>query len=216
MAWLSNFLRVWWLTLFTPKQDVATSESRCLLIAGNIRDYTELDIRHFLQEKAVHLLQFTDFLHDEITTHQFDARMILALIEQQSGLLLNFKSSDQVWRPFGDMHKDSGFEQQTRAVLTQLSRYLQYGSDADVAAYPAALHIRFILQDDLYRLNFDETLQRFHLHRIYNELFDARFADPEPLYDRIFELAPAERRPSELEITRQPKQDKPSKDRMLF
>lgn len=175
-----------------PELHIAPCQQNCLLLAGVGDNCSPFDMDLFLQQNSKHLLFFYEFLERQFALYQLDARMMLAIMQLHSGLVLNYNRMDQMDCPFHRLSCLHGFENQVKDVLQQVVDYLQDPSSSNCIRIPVAEQLKYILTEDLQQLNFDEILQRFRLHSTYYEMFNANFTDPEAMYARIFELSATE------------------------
>lgn len=172
-----------------PRLHVPPCQQKCLLLAGVSDSDCSFDMDEFFQKNAKHLAFFYEFLERQFALFQLDRRLMIAIMELHSGLVLNYNRLDQLDKPFKDLSLLHGFENQIRDVSQQIIDYLQDPSLTTSIRMPVAEHLRYILVDNVDELNVDEILQRFRLHSVYREMFECCFTDPEPMYARIFELS---------------------------
>lgn len=176
-------------TFFSKVEPVQIFDTECLLLAGNVDNYTSLDIESYFAQSAKHLLFFAEFFELEVARYQYDPRMILALMELYSGVVGNYRKLEQIDKPFGSLSRVVGFEQQVQDVFRRLSECI-HGKE-DSFSYPSlSKELHYILSQEIEQLNYDDVLQRFRLHSVYFELFEQAFADPEVIYEQILALSP--------------------------
>lgn len=179
-------------SLRLPHLHIEPVQQRCVLLAGLSDNEPPFNMDLFLQQNAKHLVFFFEFLERQFALYQLDARMMLAIMQLHSGVVLNYCRLDQLDKPFHHLSNLHGFENQVKDVLQQVVDYLQDPSTTNCIRLPVADQLKYILSEDLQLLNFDEILQRFRLHSIYFEMFNCNFTDPEAMYARIFELSATE------------------------
>ncbi len=185
---------IWMLTkileTFFPKiSPVEVKDSECLLLAGNVENYTALDISDFFAQSAKHLLFYAEFFEIEIARYQYDPRMMLAIMELYSGIVSNYRKLEQIDKPFGCLSRVVGFEEQVQDVFRRLSDCIHDSEDA--FSHPSlSKELCCILTSDVKQLDYDNVLQRFRLHSVYFELFEQQFSDPEIIYEQILALSP--------------------------
>lgn len=175
-----------------PRLHIPACQQKCLLLAGVNDSDSTFDMDHFLLQNADHLAFFYEFLERQFALYQLDRRLMLAIMQLHSGLVLNYSDLEQLDKPFKELSLLHGFENQVRDVSQQIVDYLQDPSLTTCIRMPVADHLRYILVESVQQLNFDEILQRFRLHSIYCEMFNCCFTDPEAMYARIFELSATE------------------------
>lgn len=172
-----------------PRPHVPPCQHKCLLLAGvNDSDVT-FDMDEFFQQNAKHLTFFYEFLERQFAFYQLDRRLMLAIMQLQSGLILNYNCLEQLDKPFKDLSLLHGFENQIKDVNQQIVDFIEEPTLVTTLRLAVAEQLRYILVDDVQQLNFDEILQRFRLHSVYYEMFNCCFTDPEAMYARIFELS---------------------------
>lgn len=188
MFWIFRKLEQFIDSLRIERKQISPCNCDSLLLAGVSADH-EFDLDNFLCENSPHLVFFYEFLERQFALYQLDPRMMLAILQFQSGLVLNYRQLEQLDKPFGNLSQLFGFENQVTDVSQRIVDILRGDYSDDQASCLLMQKLRFILVDDLQALDFGEVLERFRLHSIYYEMFACCFNDPEQLYARIFELS---------------------------
>lgn len=141
-------------SLFTLSQAQAAGESAGPASSPNSLLYSHaemfsFDTESYLLARAPALAQYAEVISHWAGYSSISPRVLLALIEQQSGLLSKPGQRAAIHRPMGALSTRSGFNEQVRDVADQLARKLyepapheaagEFGGDAERAAPLRAL-----------------------------------------------------------------------------
>lgn len=181
----------------------AASERGSSLNNSLIYSYDEMlnfDIEAYLANQAPHLLPYAEVISHWSGYSSISPKVLLALIEQQSGLLTQQHASAAVLdRPFGKLSDKTGFAEQFQDVADKLATRVYAQSSHDGATeftgtinpLPPALTILFTV---------DSTQTgRTDAQHLQSEKDTAAFAE---LYYQLFrqEYLPLKRQPEQKEI----------------
>ncbi len=99
----------------------AAAAPDALSLAFTPREMLRFDLGAWLDENAPHLSPFEEAIGHWAAWHHISPRVLLTLMEQESGLLSGPANRDRLERPFGRLTPESGFREQLMAVAARLS-----------------------------------------------------------------------------------------------
>lgn len=106
------------------KTEVTQAVNDALTKQQIVYDYDEMlnfDLESYLQEKAPHLLAHAEVISHYAGYSSISPKLLIALMEQESGVVTDSKTVAKLDRPFGVLSSKVGFRQQVEDISSKLA-----------------------------------------------------------------------------------------------
>lgn len=110
--------------------DDESSESELITKQEFVYSYDEMlsfDVEEYLQANAPHLAGYSEVISHYAGYSSISPKVLIAIMEQQTGIISNPVSAATITRPFGDLSSKIGFKEQVQDISTRLAKEFYHG-----------------------------------------------------------------------------------------
>lgn len=110
--------------------DDESSESELITKHEFVYSYDEMlnfDVEEYLQANAPHLVAYSEVISHYAGYTSISPKILIALMEQETGIITNPVSASTISRPFGDLSAKVGFKEQVKDISTRLAKEFYRG-----------------------------------------------------------------------------------------
>ncbi|AUD78700.1 beta-lytic metalloendopeptidase [Kangiella profundi] len=106
------------------------SEDELITKEEFVYSYDEMlnfDIAEYLETQAPHLADYAEIISHYAGYSSISPKVLIAIMEQQTGIITSPVSATTITRPFGDLSTKIGFEEQVKDISTRLAKEFYSG-----------------------------------------------------------------------------------------
>lgn len=106
------------------------SEEELITKEEFVYSYDEMlsfDVEAYLQTNAPHLASYAEIISHYAGYSSISPKVLIAIMEQKTGIISNPVSAASITRPFGDLSSKIGFKEQVKDISTRLAKEFYRG-----------------------------------------------------------------------------------------